>query len=368
MGLRIALFTLEYPPSHTGGLGVHVGGLAKYLCGRGDTVDVFYVGSQPPPPGVIAVPPFEWRGSLADLLSVERVPGADTVLARHRATPYDVVHCHDWHGAHFAAALWSRGAPVVTTCHLPVTTRFHYAGQDNVDTARALESLVLRLSRCVIAVSEFVALELERVHRTPAHKLRVIHNGTDVKLFAPSEAATRSSLVLAVGRLTAQKGFKTLLEVFREVRGGLANARLRIVGAGPDERALMEHICTLGLMDAVDLHPFVDASALRSHYQDAAVVAVPSVYEPFGLVAIEAMACGVPVVGFATGGLREIVTDGVNGVLVPPHDRTGFANALATLLADRAHAQSLGRQARLTALAHFRGDVSYARTRATYDA
>ena len=93
---------------------------------------------------------------------------------------------------------------------------------------------------------------------------------------------------------------------------------------------------------------------------------MPSVYEPFGLVAIEAMACGTPVVAYGTGGLPEIITDGIDGIMIGPNDRHEFASALTRLLRDPLRAECLGARARQTVLNRFNDEVSYARTRALY--
>jgi glycogen synthase len=366
VALRVAMFTLEIPPAYAGGLGVHVGGLVEYLRRQGDAVDVFYLGPQPAPIGTIPLPAFEGHPPSTEI-DVQWVPGGETVLSRHAIEPYDVVHCHDWHGVLPAALLWQRDVPMITTCHLPAATRFHYPGERATEFAVLLESLALRLSRRVIAVSQFVAREIERKYRAFADKIRVVLNGTDTVSFVRT-AGSREPLVLAAGRLTLQKGFFDLLEIFGSVHRNAPQARLRIVGTGPDERMLNGAILESQAASATELLPFSDRRALCAHYQQARVLAVPSVYEPFGLVAIEAMACGTPVVAYATGGLPEIITDGVDGIMIAPNDRGGFAAALIRLLGDQSEAECLGARARQTVLDRFNDEASHARTRALYGA
>jgi glycosyltransferase involved in cell wall biosynthesis len=360
------MFTLEFPPAYSGGLGVHVGGLVDYLRRQGDSVDVFYVGPQPAPTGTISLPAFEGRSPTGSI-DVRCVPGGETVLSRHAREPYDVVHCHDWHGVLPAALLWQRDVPVITTCHLPAARCFHYPGEHAAECAELLEALALRLSCHVIAISEFVAREIERKYRAFADKVRVVLHGTDTELFATT-AGPREPLVLAVGRLTLQKGFLDLLEIFASVHRKVPQARLSIVGTGPDERILHAAILQSEAASVTELLSFSDRRTLCAHYRQARVVAVPSVYEPFGLVAIEAMACSTPVVAYATGGLPEIITDGINGIMVAPNDRDGFAGALIRLLGDQRESESLGAHARETVFDCFSDKVSYARTRALYAA
>ena len=364
MALRVAIFTLEFPPAFSGGLGVHVFGLVKYLRRQGDAVDVFYLGPPPAPMGTIQLPAFEGYPPSAEI-DAKWVPGGETVLSRHANEPYDIIHCHDWHGGLPAALLWQRGVPMITTCHLPAATPFHYPGERPTEFAMLLEFVALRLSRVVIAVSQFVAREMERKYRAFADKIRVILNGTDTAWFSGT-SGSREQLILAAGRLTTQKGFLDLLEIFASVHRNAPQARLRIVGSGPDERMLSEAILDSSAVSAMELLPFSDRSALRSHYQQARVLAVPSVYEPFGLVAIEAMACGTPVVAYGTGGLPEIITDGIDGIMIGPNDRHEFASALTRLLRDPLRAECLGARARQTVLNRFNDEVSYARTRALY--
>ena len=169
-----------------------------------------------------------------------------------------------------------------------------------------------------------------------------------------------------MGRLTLQKGFLDLPKIFASVHKKMPQARLRIIGAGPDERALRAAITESETASVTEVLSFCDRQGLCWNYQQARVVVMPSVYEPFGLVAIEAMACGTPVIAYATGGLPEIITDGVDGILVAPNDRDGFASALLRLLGDQREAERLGERARQTVLNCFSDKVSYARTRALY--
>jgi glycosyltransferase involved in cell wall biosynthesis len=364
MAIRVAVFTFEFPPSHSGGLGVHVGGLVDYLRQKGDAVDVFYLGQPPAPSGTLLLPALE--GCLAGgPIDVRMVPGGETVLSRHECDPYDLVHCHDWHGALPASLLWQHRVPMITTSHLPAASRFLYSGERAAECSESLEALTLRLSDRVIAVSEFVAREIERKYRAFARKIRVILHGTDTALFAPS-VGRRKPLVLAVGRLTLQKGFLDLPKIFASVHKKMPQARLRIIGAGADERMLRAAITESETASVTEVLSFCDRQALCWNYQQARVVVMPSVYEPFGLVAIEAMACGTPVIAYATGGLPEIITDGVDGILVAPNDRDGFASALLRLLGDQREAERLGERARQTVLNCFSDKVSYARTRALY--
>jgi glycosyltransferase involved in cell wall biosynthesis len=361
--MHIAILTLEFPPSGTGGLATHVAGLVADLRARGDRVEIFYLGDGPAPAGCLGLVMPSFAGASA--IAADDLAEAQPLLARHAADAYDIVHCHDWHGTLLAASLWRRGVPLFTTCHLPASDRFHYACALPIGEAAAIQHLAMRLSTRVFAVSEFVKMELERVYRAFSRKIAVVQNGTDTCFFH-GDIARPGDLILAVGRMTAQKGFDALPRILPQIRARSPGARLRLIGAGEDRHALHAGFRRAGVAEHVEILPFLDQDALRSHYREARVLALPSVYEPFGLVAIEAMACGTPVVAYGAGGPLEIVTSGVDGILVPPGDEEGFAHALADLIRDPALAQELGERAQLTARARFQGETCHARIRALY--
>src|SRR5262249_13948328 len=153
------------------------------------------VGPPPAPRGVVAIPAAWSATAIAGAINVDRGPGADIILGHHATAPYDVVHCHDWHGALLAACLWRRGVRMLVTCHLPANTQFRYETFRSPCAAQVLEHLALRLAHRVIAVSEFVAMELTRRYRTFADKITVIHNGTDPRIFHATDEA-RSERIL----------------------------------------------------------------------------------------------------------------------------------------------------------------------------
>jgi glycosyltransferase involved in cell wall biosynthesis len=416
--MRVALITPEFPPDYSGGLGVHVASLAKYLRSRGDEVDVYRTD------GLIARLRVVLAGGLPRQPAVD---GAIESVAReavrefdvqHGRSPYDILHCHGWEGAALASQLTSR-APVVTTIHLPSTALESYervshatssyghvftrgyaspilyesfdsysyissagptigyqvqsatlSGQSEFDRvrlhmiARRLEALAVKSATLVLTVSGFTVQELERGYGSMA-RARLVHNGVDTRQFSGGNSS-RLPLVLAVGRYVPQKGFRELPDIFHRVRCSLPNARLRIVGSGPEEQALSADLGRLGLNDVAELRAFVPHREIVKQYRDACVLAMPSAYEPFGLVAIEAMACETPVVAYDVGGLRESITSGDDGSLVGRGDRSAFAAALIELCADPRRARLMGKRARQTVMSRFSLRVFGSRTRKVY--
>lgn len=274
-----------------------------------------------------------------------RRPGARAIAQIARwSTEYDIVHTHLW-----AGDLWGRlGARLGS--RTPIVTTEHNARPDS-----SLRGLVWRqmapLSDAIVCVSEAARQILIRDGLDPA-RLHVIHNGISLDRFSPLPPSTAPRRrVLAMGRLTRQKGLDVLLRA-----ATLApELELTILGDGPDRAALepLARACGAAMPGWV--------ADVRSHIAAADVVAVPSRWEGFGLVAAEAMACGRPVVASRVDGLAEVV--GEAGVLVEPEDAAGLAAALWEVCVDEARWSRL-REAGLRRAARF----GVRRTAAAYDA
>ncbi|WP_426506839.1 glycosyltransferase [Dactylosporangium sp. McL0621] len=268
----------------------------------------------------------------------------------------DVVHAHYWlSGLAALTATADVRRPVVVTYHglasaerriLPVD---HNAGPGpRAGMERTLGSLADR----VVAQSEDEVAELGRMGVRRAATV-IVPSGVDTELFTPSGAAAdhrRPGLrrILSVGPLVPRKGFGDLVEALRRVPG----AELVVVGgpdparpprdidADPEARRLIQLADTHGVADRVRIVGAVTPEELAAWYRSADVLACAPWYEPFGLTPLEAMACGVPVVAYAVGGIGESVIDNVTGVLVPPRDVNAMAGALRALLGDEVRRMS----------------------------
>ncbi len=268
------------------------------------------------------------RGIAAHLRLVRRLrPDVLQLNLRH---PYSCQYA-------LAAGLATRGVRVVAVEHRPV------AAADRVQ--RWLKRITSRRLAAHVAVSDSSAREAERLAGLPAGSVRTIHNG-----FAPVEPELRrghGALLGAAGRFVPQKGFDVLLAALAE----LPQASLLLVGDGPERPRLEQLLDELDLRDRVELTGWrTDAARLLSSVD---AVVVPSRAEPFGLVALEAMSAGVPVVASGVDGLLEVVTDGRTGLLVPPDDPLRLAEAIARVLVDRGLARSLGEHGREAARTRF---------------
>lgn len=257
----------------------------------------------------------------------------------------NVVHAHWWFPGGLAAASASR-LPLVTTMH---GTDVRIAVESAV--ARPALRWVLSRSRACTTVSTWLAERIREM--APAAEPIVAPMPAAVELFTP-DGTRDAGLVLFVGRFNEQKGARNLLEAFARLP---ASSKLRLIGAGPDEPALRAQASRLGIAPRIEWRAPVPQHELPNEYRQAAVVAVPSVEEGLGMVAVEAQLCGAAVVASASGGLPDVVQDGRTGLLVPPNDSQAMALALRSLLDDPERARELGAAGRAAALGRFSPDA-----------
>jgi len=193
----------------------------------------------------------------------------------------------------------------------------------------------------------------------------VTYNGVDTSLFTPGKPKTdvrrkfgigEGPLILSNGRLITQKGFPFLIEAFADVKQEMPDARLLIIGKGPLELELLKRASSLGLLESIFITTGIPEAELPDYYRSADVFVLPSLYEPFGLVSVEAMACGKPVVTTRVGGNPEVVSDDA-GYLVPPRDHKAIAEKMLLLLGDDSLRKKKGAAARNRAVEQFDWDV-----------
>ena len=345
-----------------GGQNVHVAALAAALGRRGIDVVIHTRRDDP------ALPP---KVRLAPRVVVEHVDAGparpvskDALLpymdefawvlnASWRERPPDVVHAHFWmSGRASLAAARPLGVPVVETFHaLGVVKRRHQGAKDTSPPERlAEEEAIVRSADRIVATSTDEVFELVRLG-ADVYRISVVPCGVDVVFFSPEGPAEARppgvQRVLVVSRLVERKGVGNVISALRDVPG----TELVVAGGpeaeglaeDPEARRLAELARRLGVGDRVDLRGRVERAGLPPLIRSADVVCCVPWYEPFGIVPLEAMACGVPVVASAVGGLIDTVVDGVTGVHVPPRRPERIAAALRTLLADHDLRAALGR-------------------------
>lgn len=301
--------TSQCPPVGQGGLGTHVRGLTQALA-QHLPVEIIS-------PAHLPGNPLEPETALRWGLSI---------------TSPRLIHAHNYEvalPALIAKAL--TGASLVVTLHLPAPEPY-----------RALERQLLETADTVITVSRSLAQEyLERGWRIPTPV--VIPNGVDTHFYNPDAGSHRDSeRLLFAGRLSPQKGCDLALRALRELLPTFPGLTLHVAGAGPWEQAYRNLARRLGCGGRVRWLGWLEPVQLRQEYRRCGLFLMPSRFEPFGLSALEAMACGAPVVAAATGGLPEFITDQKNGLLVSPADPATLAQAVRALLLNPGEAARLG--------------------------
>ncbi len=259
--------------------------------------------------------------------------------ARRLGTPFDAVHAHWW----FPSGLSAWQAGVGTAGQPPLVITMH--GSDvrlarNSGWSHGIMRRVLKRARVVAAVSQWLA---DTAAAIVAHQsMYVAPMPVNTTQFVPAGDSARER-VLFIGRLNAQKGVADLIDALARTAHVV---HCDIVGDGPDRETLLQSARTLGVEDRITWHGALPSSALLPLYQQALVTVMPSRDEGLGLVAVESQLCGTPVIGYASGGLPDVVSPEHGGTLVPVGDTAGLARAVDGLAAEPDRARSLGEQGR----------------------
>jgi len=383
--MRVVMLSWEYPPLLVGGLGRHVHALAEAMARGGHTVTVLTRHAADLPYDevvggvrVVRVPEDPTLLSFTDDLL------AWTMALNHALTraglavcadaPPDVVHAHDWLVAHAATTLKHHlGVPLVATLH--ATEAGRHQGWLPGPMNRAIHSVEWWLTyeaRRVVACSAYMRWEVTRLFELPAEKVDVIPNGVDAARWQPGPeqvAAARRQwagdgpLLAYGGRLVHEKGVQDLLAAVPRLRRRHPGLRLVVAGSGPAADELRAQARRLRLGRAVAFAGFVPDTDLAALVAAADCAVVPSLYEPFGMVALEAAAAGTPAVVADVGGLAEIVEPVLR---FPPGDVAALAARIDAVLADQVLARRLVRRARERLAAEHTWRRIAARTVETY--
>jgi glycogen(starch) synthase len=336
MSDRVLLLSWEYPPVIEGGLARHVRKLAEALVRLGVTVDVLTRGvgdgSRDGQPGVdelggvtihrVREP--SWPRDLDRFVAwVEQMNGdmlaAGEALAEE--AHYDLIHGHDWLVAKASAELAQRlEVPYVTTIHATEHGRHQGWVQDYPQShIHSVERWMAQRADALIVCSYYMRGHVADIFDVDERRVAVIPNGIDPRELRPAGdlqtlrakfAEPHQKLVLFVGRLVYEKGFQLALDAMPSVLEGVEDVRFLVAGSGTHEAELKAQAERLGLSEHGSFLGWIGDDVLHSLYRIADLCVVPSIYEPFGLVALEAMASGCPCIVADTGGLREVVPVG----------------------------------------------------------
>lgn len=340
--MRVLMISWEYPPHMVGGMGRHVADLAPQLTAQGIELHVLT-------PGTYDAPPYE---RVAAHLHIHRIPlppsSYDIVTQINSASAlflrvaqqlwrahdgFDLIHVHDWLLADVAITLKHHyKRPLIATIH--AIERGRRRGHIDTSSSQYIDACEWRLGYeawRVIVCSNYMVHQLHDEFELPVDKIDMIPNGVIVPQYPFVDALSRNEfrakyqpndapLLFAVGRLVHEKGWHVLMHAVRHLICEYPQLRLVLAGVGGYQQALQHLVTEHDLHDVVVFAGFISDKERNALYATADVAVFPSLYEPFGIVALEAMALRCPVVVSDTGGLREVVESHRTGLLVYPDD------------------------------------------------
>jgi len=395
--VKVLFLTNEYPPYIYGGAGVHVDGLSRELA-KTMPVEVRCFGDQRFEKGKLKVTGFELdAGGFTCPKPLQSVFGAVRRCIDFNTTNIeaDLVHCHTWY-SHFGGILakLNYAIPLVITVHslepLRPWKREQLGG--GYDFSVWVEKTALEMANAIIAVSNETRRDIERLFDVDLTRVHVIHNGIDLEQYrkVDSTAALKrhgidptKPYLLFVGRIARQKGIVHLVRAIQFMDKGFQIVLCAGAPDTPEIAAEMKEAVESAAKKRSDLiwiEEMVDRKAVIELYSHAAVFCCPSIYEPFGIINLEAMACETAVVASAVGGIKEVVVDGETGFLVSleqmkespfePTNPEKFSRDLAArinqLMKDRHLREKFGQAGRKRAEEKFSWSAIAADTRKLY--
>ncbi len=350
---RILMLSWEFPPLTVGGLARHMDDLSLAMAAQGMNVHIVTRGEEPGPVyenregvHVHRLGTYQFEGhNFKDWIFQLNLIFFQHVRKLYRDLGgFDLIHAHDWLAAYAAISLNKHyGMPLLATIHATEHGRNRGIHNQEQRYVHEVEWWLTFEAWKVICCSQYMQRELEDIFFLPRDKIRVIPNGVDPANLRPDPfpeqwrlnfTRPQEKMVLFMGRLVIEKGVDNLLEAISEIIAEYPPVKFVIAGKGPHEGELMKKVKKLGLEDRVIFPGFVKDRERNRLYACADVAVFPSTYEPFGIVAIEAMAAGVPLVVGDTGGFAEIVEHGVDGLKFPPGDTSRLARCIIELLKD----------------------------------
>jgi glycogen(starch) synthase len=371
--MRILMLSWEFPPQSVGGLSQHVFELSRALVAGGIQVDLITAGGSKLPEHEVMEGIAVWRvnpyhgGNERDFIDwVQRLNFAileQGVVLSNRRGRYDLVHAHDWLVTYAARGIKHiYVTPLLATIHATEFGRNNGLHTGEQRYISDIEWLLTYEAWKVICCSRYMEEEVKHVFQVPGDKIEIIPNGIRPEAYQPlSQYSFREQfhlspeekIVFYIGRLVQEKGVQILIEAAPLILERFPQTTFVIAGKGPFEVNLKNRTRELGLEGKVHFLGYIDDQARNDLYHDAAAAVFPSLYEPFGIVALEAMASGTPVVVSSVGGLDEIVEHEKDGLKVYPNDARSLAEQVCRILAAEDWAASLAENAHAKAVNNY---------------
>lgn len=363
--MKILMLTWEYPPRIVGGIARVVHDLSKRLIKDGHEVTVVtYRDNQDVPEyendkGVnvyrvdnYMIHPNNFIDWIMQL-NFNMVSKATEIINKEGG--FDVIHAHDWLVTYAAKTLKNAyDIPIVATIHATEAGRNSGIHDETQRYINDTEWLLTYEATEVIVNSNFMKNDLQRLFGLPYDKINVVPNGINLSNFTGIErdydfrrqyAMDNEKIILYVGRLVYEKGIQHLIAAMPKILSNYHDAKLIIAGRGGMIEELKEEAKNLGLNDKVYFTGYLNSKQVQKMYKCADVAVFPSTYEPFGIVALEAMLAGVPTVVSDVGGLNEIIDHRVDGMKAYAGNANSIADSVTTLLYDHQLASNASKKA-----------------------
>ncbi len=386
--MKVAFYTKEFPPNIYGGAGVHVDYLSKALSNLLE-VEVRCFGNQNEKSETLSAEGYAIDKDVLTNLNTKLTPIFETLgvnlKMNYSEVNADVVHCHTWY-AHFAGILAKLmyNIPLVITTHSLEPLRPWKREQlgNGYNVSSWVEKTAIEMADAIIAVSDETKQDVLKYFNIPHEKISVIYNGIDLKEYTRVDEITAlerygvdpsSPYVLFVGRITHQKGIIHLVNAIKYINAGV---QVVLCAGAPDTpeiaREMAQRVTEAqkNREGVIWIDKMLDKKEIIQFYSHASIFCCPSIYEPFGIINVEAMACETAVVAAAVGGIKEVVVDNETGFLVPleqhntppfmPVDPDRFSQELADkinmLINDEALRRSMAKKGRKRVEDHFDWD------------
>ncbi len=352
--MKILMLSWEYPPRIIGGIARVVHDLSKRLIKDGHDVTVVTYREENAPyyendKGVevyrvdnYMISPNNFIDWIMQM-NFNMIAKVNELLSK--GMKFDVIHAHDWLVAYTAKTLKnSYDIPLVSTIHATESGRNKGIHDDTQRYVNDTEWMLTYESSEVIVNSNYMKNELQRLFGLPYEKINVVPNGINVNAFNGIErdydfrrqyAADNEKIILFMGRLVYEKGIQHLIDAMPKILSNYNDAKLIVAGKGAMLDELKAKVDYMGLSQKVYFTGYLNSKQVPKMYKCADISVFPSTYEPFGIVALEAMLAGVPTVVSDTGGLNEIIDHGVNGMKSYTGNANSLADSILTLLFDQ---------------------------------